>query len=315
MTIATPPQLSALIVDDDRGTRMLLAAELSAAGYRVVEAASGDEALRALAAHRFRLVLTDWIMPGLDGLELCRHVRANPDLRGTYIIMITVNSDKPRLIDAFAAGVDDFLPKPVEPGILMARMRAAARTLELQQALLARNAELEAANRRLVQLASTDELTGLPNRRSGLIRLAEHWTLSRAQGSPLAVAILDIDHFKRFNDTYGHVIGDRLLADIAAVLTRGCRQGDTVCRYGGEEFLCVLPDTDQAGGQEMAERLRHAVGSYLCAEGALSLAVTASVGVAMLTDRHGTATDLIRAADDALYAAKEAGRNAVRLAA
>jgi two-component system, cell cycle response regulator len=313
--MTVPPKPSALIVDDDRSTRMILSNELLAAGYRPVEARSGAEAVAALAADRYRIVLTDWLMPDVDGLELCRRIRRDPALSGTYVIMITINSDKPRLITAFEAGVDDFLPKPIEPGVLMARMRAACRTVDLQDALLSRNAELESANRRLQELATTDELTGLANRRHGIARLGEHWNDATRHGQPLAVALVDIDHFKKLNDTYGHAIGDRVLTDVAEVLRCSCRSGDTVCRYGGEEFLCVLPETGAADAAELADRLRDAIARHRTTEGPLSLAVSASIGLAVSAPTHRAGSDLVRAADDALYAAKEGGRNAVRFAA
>lgn len=313
--MATHTSRPALIVDDDRATRLILASELGLAGYRPVEACSGADALAALGVERFRIVLTDWIMPDLNGLELCRRIRSDPALDGTYVIMITVNSDKPGLITAFEAGVDDFLPKPVEPGILMARLRAACRTVDLQDTLRARNAELETANRRLAELATTDELTGLANRRAGMARLGERWADADRHGRPLAVALVDLDHFKRLNDVYGHAIGDRVLAEVAAVLRESCRGTDTVCRYGGEEFLCVLPDTDSAGARELASRCREAISLHRVREGPLSLAVTASIGVAVRSAGQATKLELVRSADDALYSAKEAGRNTIRLAA
>lgn len=313
--MSSAPMRTALIVDDDRATRRILATELSAAGYLPIEACCGAEAMEVLATQRCRIVLTDWAMPDGDGLELSRCIRRASDLTNTYIIMITVHSDKPRLLTAFEAGVDDFLPKPIEPGVLLARIRAASRTLDLQDALVERNNELEAANRRLADLATTDELTGLANRRLGLTRLRERWRPPGETGQCLAVVVVDIDHFKRCNDAYGHAVGDRVLTEVAGILRRFCRQGDTVCRLGGEEFLFVLPDTSADGAAELADRLRDSIARHRIEEGPLSIFVTASFGVAVNAPGHCTELDLVREADNALYAAKQGGRNTVRVAA
>jgi diguanylate cyclase (GGDEF)-like protein len=306
---------SVMIVDDDAGTRLLLAAELEAAGYRPILADSAGDAITRLHAGRCRVVITDWCMPEMDGLELCRRIRAVPDLSATHVTMITVNNDRSRLIEAFEAGVDDFLSKPIEPGVLMARMRAACRAVDLQDALFKRNQELEAANRRLLELATTDDLTGLANRRHGLQCLEQRWLESQRHGTPLAIAIVDIDRFKQLNDTYGHSVGDRALNSIAGVLRSECRGSDPVCRYGGEEFLIVLPNTDCASASRLALRWKEQVGAHRFVEGGLCLGATISIGIAHRTEEHRGSADLVRAADDALYAAKQSGRNAIRSAA
>jgi diguanylate cyclase (GGDEF)-like protein len=308
-------QRRVLVVDDDRTTRLLLCTELAAAGYSPAEASSGAEAMAALSTGQFRIVITDWVMPGTDGLALCRGLRADPGQQSIYVIMITVNGDEPRLMEAFEAGVDDFLSKPFEPGILLARMRSACRTVDLQEALVAKNLELLSANERLLALATTDELTGLWNRREGVSRLRARWADAHRHGRPLAVAMVDIDHFKKLNDTHGHGVGDLVLADIADVLRTSCRATDTLCRYGGEEFLFILPDTDAAGAAVLAERWVRSVSAHRVVDGDLSLAATVSIGIAQRTASHRTEMDLVRSADEALYAAKEGGRNTLRVAA
>jgi diguanylate cyclase (GGDEF)-like protein len=232
-----------------------------------------------------------------------------------YVIMLTVNSDAPRLVEAFEVGVDDFLPKPFELGVLLARMRAAIRIVDTQAELERRNAELEVANRRLMELASTDELTGLANRRAGLQRLQEHWDASSRHDHPLSCALIDVDHFKQLNDTYGHAVGDQVLVEVGAMFTKERRSTDVICRYGGEEFLLILPHETAEGATLAAARCRELIESHRMSIGALSLSVTVSIGVAQRTSATTNIEQLLRAADDALYTAKENGRNTVRLAA
>jgi two-component system, cell cycle response regulator len=304
-----------MVVEDDASARLILAAELEGAGYRPILVGSSSEALERLREERCRVVITDWCMPGMDGLELCQRIRALPDISSTYVIMITVNSDQGRFLRAFDGGVDDFMSKPIEPVVLMARMRAACRTTDLQDALLSRNEALEAANRRLLELATTDELTGLVNRRQGLACLHQRWLEAERQGTPLSIAIIDIDRFKQLNDTYGHSTGDAALQDVAKVLLRECRGSDPVCRYGGEEFLVVLPNTDREMASRLAHRWIKSVRDHRLVVGAHSLGVTVSIGIAEKTPMHRDREQLIGSADAALYAAKQAGRDVLRVAA
>jgi diguanylate cyclase (GGDEF)-like protein len=304
-----------LVVDDDPVTCAALQGDLTHAGFGVHVAHGADEAMNILRANHPTIVITDWLMPGTDGLELCRAIRQETVLGFAYVIMLTVNSDAPRLVEAFEVGVDDFLPKPFELGVLLARMRAAIRIVDTQAELARRNAELETANRRLQELASTDELTGLANRRAGLERLQEYWDAASRHHHPLSCALIDVDHFKQLNDTYGHSMGDHVLREVSAVFARGRRSSDVVCRYGGEEFLLVLPHETAEGAMLAAARCRELIESHHISLGALSLSVTVSIGVAQRTSAIENAAQLLRAADDALYAAKENGRNTVRLAA
>jgi two-component system, cell cycle response regulator len=304
-----------MVVEDDASARLILAAELEGAGYRPILVGSSREALQRLEEEHCRVVITDWCMPEMDGLELCQRIRALPRLSSTYIIMITVNSDQARLLRAFDGGVDDFMSKPIEPVVLMARMRAACRTTDLQDTLLNRNGALEAANRRLLELATTDELTGLANRRQGLACLHQRWLEAERQGTPLSIAIIDIDRFKQLNDTYGHTAGDRALQGVARVLQQECRGSDPVCRYGGEEFLVVLPNTGREMASRLAQRWNNRVRDHRLVDGTLSLGVTVSIGIAERTALHRDREQLISAADAALYAAKQSGRDAIRVAA
>ena len=304
-----------MVIDDDAATRRLLVGELQAAGHPVVSASDALEALTLLAEARPRIVITDWIMPGLSGVELCRALRHEAADPFRYIMMLTVNSLAPQLIEAFEAGVDDFLPKPVEPGVLLASMRAAVRAIDLQTQLADRNRELEAANERLARLATTDDLTGLANRRRGLERLREAWDFARRYERPLACALIDIDHFKRINDTYGHWVGDSVLQSVASGLAATCRTTDVVARHGGEEFLLVMPEQTLEQASQAVTRGKEAVAAARVEAGGVAIGATVSAGVACKDSCIDSPEALIRAADDALYDAKAAGRNQVRTAA
>lgn len=312
-TPSNPPTV--LIIDDDLITLRLLEGDLRCAGFSTRTAATGAEGLAILEAEPSDIVITDWLMPGMTGMELCRQLRARPHLESVYVLMLTVNSDTLGLTEAFEAGVDDFLAKPFEPGVLLARMRAARRFVAMQLKLAERNAELELLNGRLLEQVMTDELTGLPSRRAGLARLRECWELAERFAQPLACALIDIDHFKVCNDTYGHAVGDEVLRAMAGVLRESGRGSDLLCRYGGEEFLLLLQNQTVGEAAARCDRIGQQVASRRLAAGSLSLRLTVSIGVAERTAGMISDECLLIAADNALYAAKEAGRNQVRTAA
>ena len=314
-----PEPFRILLVDDESITRRRLQKLLATTGHCVTTAADGREGLRQALDTNQQLIISDWMMPEMDGLELCRALRLTEAGRRMYVIMLTGCEDDTHLVQAFEAGADDYVVKPFRPRVLEARLRAGIRVLQLQEELerdkekIDRYAEqLAAANRVLHKAALTDALTGLPNRRCLIERLGQEWAEATRHGRALACLMLDVDHFKRFNDTHGHDVGDQVLRNTAGVLKASCRSYDVVCRYGGEEFVMVCPDTDLDSARVVAERVRAAIEANIVATTqGRRLRVTISIGVAASDRDVADAVALVKAADDALYAAKEAGRNRV----
>jgi two-component system, cell cycle response regulator len=316
------PRECVLLVDDDPATLELLALHVAEAGYEPLRARSGLQALVELQERRPRLVVADWVMPGMDGLTLCREVRSQPDGALIHFIMLTMRSDKDRLLEAFEAGVDDFLAKPFHEGELLARIRAGMRMVQVHErmnqsalAVARANAELSTVNLRLHELATTDDLTGLANRRQAMTRLRELWAFSKRYEQPLSCAIIDVDRFKQLNDRHGHLKGDEVLQKIATMLSRSVRSADIVCRLGGDEFLVLFPMQGAGEIGTCCERCRSAVASHVFLAGAAAEPVTVSVGAAQRTAEMSGPDDLIKAADDSLYAAKAQQRNVVVIGA
>ncbi len=316
-----------LVVDDDPGNRELVKKGLSPFGYEFVEARDGSEALSALRAHRPDLIVMDVEMPGLGGVEVCRIVKANQGEGGfgfVPVILMTARQGSGK-IEGLELGADDYLVKPFEMPELSARVKSMLRLKALQDALVAKNRELDRANKELdkrreelLALSRTDALTGLCNRRFFEERFAVEFARSSRYRAPLSCLMLDIDHFKRVNDTYGHPFGDKVLQEVSAVATRTLRDVDLLARYGGEELIGLLPETGPVDALRVAERVREGIEAlrlpYVSADGEKTkVGCTASLGVATFpVPSIDTAEALLRAADDCLYAAKEAGRNRVR---
>jgi len=306
-----------MVVDDDPTTVALLERHLSDSGYIVFSATDGAEAVRLMRERRPDIVVLDWILPQMDGPSVCRQIRsAQTDGHYTYVIMLTVHSDKPRIVEAFDAGVDDFLSKPFDRSELLARCHAAVRTIAMQKELWRRerratrlNDRLKGVNDKLKQLAMTDHLTGLMNRREAFRRLTQAWALSERYGHPLAVAMLDIDDFKPVNDALGHAAGDALLKSVAAALQNGTRTTDGVCRYGGDEFLVFFPHQNAETAAQAADRLRKAVATVRRPTDGRP--VTISTGIAQREDGMLNFHELLDRADRALYHAKKMGKDLV----
>lgn len=325
-TIAAPDEDAALIqklvvlaVDDDPITRRLLVSQIEKNGYEAVEASNGAEALEKALESNPHIVVTDWMMPEMDGMELCRALRRTEIGSDMYVLLLTGREDEENAVEAFDAGVDDFIVKPFNPKILKSRMSAGERIVRLKdkvsndkRRIEEHVANLAVLNRKLTQTTVTDALTEIPNRRHAMDTLGKEWD-RRADAEPgmMSVIMADIDHFKDVNDTFGHDVGDNVLKRIAALVRDRLRQGDTVCRLGGEEFLIVCPGSDIQGAMLVAERLRKAVEETEVEYGAFSGHVTCSFGVAQRTPAMNTIDDLLKAADVAVYAAKGAGRNRV----
>jgi putative two-component system response regulator len=313
---AGPSSCTILVVDDDPVTCDKVRELISAAGHTVITAADGQEGLRLWQEHTPRVVISDWCMPEKDGVELCRDIRARSESAPVHFIMLTAHSDKSRLLDAYEAGINDFISKPFDFEELLARVRAGIRTATLQDELIrkaagsrALNGQLATINSRLERLSVTDELTGLFNRRMAMVRLQEQWSLSERYGKPVTVAMIDIDHFKKVNDTYGHDVGDVILRQTASIFREQTRGTDVVCRVGGEEFLIIFPAQSIQEAAIAAERIRQKVESTIFAVAGKELAVTVSIGLAMRRPQMQQFTDLLKTADQTLYAAKNTGRN------
>lgn len=310
------PLLRILVVDDDKSILVLLEKLLTQAGYTVHSAANGREALRTAMECRPHIIVADWLMPEMDGLAFCRALRNSKIGRGVYLVLLTGIEDETRLVEAFEAGVDDYVLKPINPKLLLARLRAGERVVNLQAEVESDReeirrfaAELALTNRRLQEAALLDALTGIPNRRYAMDRIQQEWSAAERSGRPLACMLIDVDHFKQINDTYGHDAGDLVLQRVAETLKHTARTQDVICRIGGEEFLVVCPDTDASAAAQCAERLRHAVGALRIAVGNTSLHLTISIGVAAMHAGMASPDSMIKASDQAVYAAKQAGRN------
>lgn len=321
-------QKRVLIVDDDPASLRLMHLFLSSSGYEVLQAANGREALKVVLEEAPPLIITDYTMPDMNGAELCRTLRGHEGVRFAYILVVTAHADTERLIEAFDAGADDFLSKPINRQELLARLQAGERVARLEEEVARRtreihrlnaesavaNQNLEEANKKLTMMAITDELTGMMNRREAMARLMELWQYHERYGPEFACIMVDIDHFKKFNDTHGHAVGDMVLRETAALLRTTIRKTDFVARVGGEEFLVLCPHVGVDGGVVCAEHMRSAVEQHVFTHEGETLKVTLSFGVAQRDETMGGPDELMRKADTALYEAKVLGRNRVAVA-
>ena len=300
-----------LVADDDLGARLVAQAAVQAQGHECLVAADGDEAWQLVSQFQPDVLVTDRDMPGLDGLALCRRIRASDQEGYTYIVLVTALDDPDEITAGIRAGADDYLTKPLNPFQLQTRLLAATRVTAL-------HAELARARAALFQQANTDPLTGLRNRHGLAADLEQLDHLSQRYGRTYCLAMCDIDDFKAYNDAHGHPAGDQALRAVAAVLSDVARQGDRVYRYGGEEFLVLLPEQDLVGAAAALGRMRSRLDALAIAHegGGQSRVLTISAGLAACSAAQPvTSRDLLVAADSALYEAKRTGRNRIALAA
>jgi diguanylate cyclase (GGDEF)-like protein len=306
-----------LVIDDSLSQRLFLKAALSKAGHEVTLAGDGHEGISKCAQIDPDIVLLDVVMPGIDGYETARVLRGTSD-EWVPIIFLSGKIESADVEAGIDAGGDDYLTKPVDQAVLEAKIRSMSRIARMRRRLVDQGAELRSANAALLRLVDIDGLTGLANRRRLDQKLAEEVSRCARSKLPLSVVLLDIDHFKKFNDAHGHLGGDECLKQVARTLESGIlRPADLVARYGGEEFCLVLPDTDEAGALTVAERLRaNVAASVMELAGDCTAMVTASFGVcSRVPAGPGDAEGFLSCADGALYTAKESGRNRVCVAA
>ncbi|MBW2109188.1 MAG: diguanylate cyclase [Deltaproteobacteria bacterium] len=299
-----------LIAEDNSVSRRLLEKNLERAGHRVVSASNGREAFDLFRKQFCPMVITDWMMPEMDGVELCKAIRADQSQGYVFIVFLTSKDTKEDIITALEAGADDYLTKPFHRAELIARLKTGKRVLDLERSLKKANEEIRI-------MSITDPLTGLFNRGYLMDRLPEELNRAKRYNHPLSLVICDIDRFKNVNDTYGHLAGDEVLRRLATCLKGSVREGiDWIARYGGEEFFIVLCETELQGAMAFSERLRRTIMTDLSVvwEGH-RISVTASFGITNFTpstDQDISTEALIKEADRCLYLAKEEGRNRVR---
>jgi two-component system, cell cycle response regulator len=301
-----------LVVDDHEDNVELLRARLEAWGYRVQTAMDGQQALDVVDASPPDLILLDVMMPSIDGNEVARRIKQNPRLPFIPIIMQTALDSTESKVEGLEAGADDYITKPIEFAELKARVRSMLRIKRLQEELEERERQLLEANERLRHMSRTDGLTGLENRRSIERQLEKMYAHGERLSEPLSCVMCDLDRFKSVNDEYGHQAGDVVLKQFAAILKKAAREIDVVGRYGGEEFIVLLPGTVLDAAVTFAERVRKDVENHTFVFDGGSIRRTVSFGVAGWPHpRIEICEGLVRAADDALYVAKETGRNRV----
>ncbi len=297
-----------LVADDSGISRHVICTFLREWGHDVVPAKDGVEALRLLRLDTgISLALVDWMMPGLDGIEVCRQLRAIPDRAYTYMISVTSRNEKQDLVYALEAGFDDFLTKPVQPEELNARLVVGSRIIDLQKKLI-QTCELSQFK------ATHDSLTGLWNRGAIMEFLRAQLAMSVRNSNNLGLMMADIDHFKNINDTYGHSVGDSVLMHVAELMNLNLRASDWVGRYGGEEFLIIASESPAKDVSRVAERLRLAVANNPFRAGDEAIFSTISIGIANTRSLESpTPETLVKIADSALYRAKNNGRNRVEV--
>ncbi|QTH63564.1 diguanylate cyclase [Psychrosphaera ytuae] len=288
--------MNILIVEDEPVTRMLISSSVRNWGYEVSQVESAEQALAFLQQNEeYYIILTDWSLPGVSGLQMAQEIRARFD-EPKYIIMLTNKNSEEDLIEAMEAGIDDYVTKPFSPGELRVRLRAGSRIIEQTQ--------------KLKFLANYDELTGIWNRRMLVTQMRNEWNRHSREELICSVLMLDIDHFKIVNDTYGHAGGDEALKVFSDVLKQSVRPYDLVGRFGGEEFTVLLPNTSMSEAKEVAERIRTEVESKIIhIKNDCSFNITVSIGVAERETSDKSVQELIGKADSALYFAKKEGRN------
>jgi len=294
-----------LIVEDELIFRRMVKKYLLEAGHDIVEAEDGQSAWELFQHEPFQLVITDWMMPRLSGPELVQKIRTGGEKNYTYIIMLTAMDDKDNVVVGLESGADEYLTKPFNSKELVARVASGMRILKLEEQLMQAHQQMEI-------LAMRDGLTGLLNRRAIEEYAEAEFNLTLRKERVLSVIMLDIDHFKNINDRFGHNCGDHTLQQVAKILKEDLRIYDRIGRWGGEEFILILPDTQLMDAAKVAERIRARTAEMeMSLENGEEFSVQISLGIASTASQFSSLTKLIDAADQALYQAKQTGRNRV----
>lgn len=298
-----------LLVEDDPLQAEATKNILQNAGYDVSLANDGITAIKFVKSTKPDIILLDVILPGLDGYEVCRWLKLEESTKGIPVIMLTVKKELSDKISGLHIGADDYLPKPYNELELNARIYASLRTKALQDELRMKNKQLEDLLYKVEYMAITDVLTGLYNRRRFHDVLGKEFERSKRYSTPLSLIFMDIDYFKSVNDIYGHLIGDKVLGDMASIILKSIREIDTAARYGGEEFTVILPSTTKEAALHVAERMRISIEKHVFPD-MRERTITVSIGISGMPDKEiDTEDNLIRCADLALYRAKQTGRN------
>lgn len=300
-----------LIAEDDLISRTLLSRVLSKMGYQVIESGNGREAWAIFQERNIQLLITDWIMPEMDGLDLTRKIRSSDKISNyVYIVILTGRKGIDNIVDGLDAGADDYLVKPFSPKELNARLKIGQRILDLER-------RLKGAREKMRELAMHDELTGIWNRRAFYNHAISVLDQAKREGHPTSLILVDIDHFKKVNDQHGHLVGDQVLKMVTDLIKRNLRTYDKVGRWGGEEFIILLPTTPKREAAQIAERLRVCIAEskhFLDKDNkhGENLSVQVSSGTASIAGRESILLyDLVDRAAAMLYQAKEEGRNRV----
>lgn len=301
-----PNERLILVVDDDADNLTLISKTLQFQGYSIEEASSGEEALEKLKTITPDLILLDINMTGISGLDTLRHVRQLENY--VSVIFVTARSETKDIITGLDAGADDYITKPYDPYVMLARVRAQLRIKDLKD-------ELDNANKRLKELIEIDDLTGLFNMRSIYERLDKEIYRARRYNRAVCAVMMDMDDFKKVNDTHDHLFGSFVLQSVGAMIKTTIRKVDFAARYGGDEFLIVLTEADGEGAKSFSERLRKKISETLFEKDGASMHLTASLGIAAVTGTSEAidARALVRQADNALYEAKRSGKNCTKI--
>jgi diguanylate cyclase (GGDEF)-like protein len=302
-----------LLVEDDRLQAKVTKEYLESTGYEVIWVEDGKSTIKAAKTHPVDLILLDLVLPDMDGNDVCRWLKLNQDTRRIPIIIVTVKNSATEKVEGFKAGADDYLSKPYNEIELNARIYACLRTKALQDELREKNRQLEEVLSKVEILAITDPLTELYNRRHFEAIIEKEFNKTVRYKTPTSCLLIDIDHFKSINDEYGHRTGDKVLKEIANLIKNCLRKVDTVARWGGEEFIVLLPETDKEQAVKAASRIIDTIRNHEFAD--ISEKITASIGIASVPESNiESAEKLINVSDNALYEAKTRGRNRIEVA-
>ena len=295
-----------LIAEDDVTSRLILENMLTKWGYDVVSATDGNDAWKKLQEEDSpKLVILDWMMPGMEGTEICRKIRENSKSEDqyTYVTLLTAKESKENIVTGMDAGADDYITKPFDMHELRVRVRAGQRIVQLQSELLEAKKNLEIQSR-------TDPLTGVLNRRDILLQIENELSRAKRDNTQISISMLDLDHFKKINDTFGHLAGDAILRESMNRVEETIRTYDSVGRFGGEEFIVVLPGANQVDAFNIAERVRRKMDEKNAEVDGVSIPFTISQGV-VLSIQKGVTDDTIQKADTAMYQSKARGKNRI----